>query len=204
MIHVMVANNMVKKAGRLYTTEAGDARMAATWLNAAVRTAAGKRILALRDDLAALLRLLEPGRALYLQRAGLPSLNARLERYLFSPALMFDPQTDQFQTSTLPRNNSGPKAMLGDIEVCESTVAAALVRLAAQRRLEMLHLCDSCGAAWHVAARSIDRFCSTRCRDAWHARSPEGVQRRREIQRRYRQNVNLMHTKQDAARKGRS
>lgn len=187
--HDMEPMNVVTRAGRFYTTEAGDGRLCAAWLNAAGRTPAAKRILNLREELERLLRLREPGRAQYLQRAGLPAINARLEVYLFSPALSFNADTHQFHASPLPKSRPGPTAMLDSIEIDEATVAAALVRLTAQRRLSLLHLCDCCGAVWHVASRAIDRFCSTRCRDAWHASTPEGRARRREIQRRYRANI---------------
>ncbi len=191
----------------MYTTEAGDARLAATWLNASTKTPAARRILTLRDELLALLRLREPGRAQYLQRMGLPELNRRLERYWFSPMLSLDPKTNRFQSSQSPKSVPGPTAILKDgtreILIRESTVAAALVRLAAQRRLNMLHRCDAC-EKWHVAPRSIDRFCSDQCRTQWHAQSPEYLDRRRQIQREYRARVTAKIAAENAALKGRN
>jgi len=206
MIRVMVATNVVTRAGRMHTTEAGDARLAALWLNVAARTQAGERILHLRDELQHLLKASGPGRGQYITLAT-SALNRALKDYLFSPFLMFDPQAGQWKYTQLPQSKRGPTAQFNEdgqnILIRESTVAAALVRLFVQGKLGLLHLCDQCQKVWHVAPRNIDRFCCSKCRDAWHAKSTDGLERRREIQRRYRQNLKRKIAAQDAALKGR-
>jgi hypothetical protein len=158
----------------------------------------------LRDELASLLRIREPGRTEYFQRSAIPSINKWLERYRFSPALAFDSQSDSFWYWPRPATKTGPTVTLNDGEypilVDESTAAAALVRLFVARRLDMLHLCDYCKTTWHVAPRSIDRFCSAKCRDAWHAK----FDNREAIQRRYRVKLKTKTAAEEAAyKKGR-
>jgi hypothetical protein len=90
-------------------------------------------------------------------------------------------------------SKSGPKVWVSDglltVGVGESEAATALARLFARDELHTVHLCDNCRAKWHIAPRSIDRFCSKECRESWYTKSPNYAAKRREIQKRYRDNL---------------
>jgi hypothetical protein len=135
-------------------------------------------------------------------------LNRQLSSYTFVPMLAllnFTSCEIRYIAAPAPKNARGPIVKIGDgqitIAVNESAAATALARLAAREELHTVHACDQCGT-WHVAPRSIDRFCSKECRETWHTKSPNYAARRREIQRNYRKNFRLKIAAEDAARRG--
>lgn len=52
--------------------------------------------------------------------------------------------------------------------------------------LDRLKACDNCGR-FFMARRDVDRFCTTKCRNNWHSKTPDGRKLNRERQRRYRE-----------------
>jgi hypothetical protein len=124
----------------------------------------------------------------------LPDVNRRLAAYGFVPALKptsWQPLSCAYYA--LPKSTRGPFGEVSDgsrtVKVYECHAANALARLFARSELQTVHLCDGCGAIWHVAPRSIDRFCSKECREKWYTKSPKFLEKRREIQQRYRENL---------------
>jgi hypothetical protein len=61
-----------------------------------------------------------------------------------------------------------------------------LCRLAANRELYKVRLCEMCGERWRVSERKMDRFCCQKCREAFYAQSPEFHERKAKNQRKYR------------------
>jgi len=135
-------------------------------------------------------------------------LNRLLSKYTFEPALAYDLDTGIWRFNPVPKGRRGPVIEISEgiftLEVDETAVVAALARLAANRELYKARLCEQCHEVWRVSERKMDRFCSQQCREVWYTASPEYDKRRRDIQRRYRENVNLKNAAQDAARKGRN
>jgi len=124
----------------------------------------------------------------------LQEVNRRLASYTFVPMVActsFDTYRWCYQSA--PKSQRGPIVPVSDgsltVAVGESQAATALARLFARAELRTVHLCDNCRANWHIAPRSIDRFCSKECRENWHTKSPNYAEKRREIQKRYRDNL---------------
>lgn len=195
-----------------------DAFMAVAFLNLK-KTRAVKRVLLLRQHLQQLEDVeaeILTGRAegmdaLQLQSRYigiLQAVNTRLASCTFTPmlaCLSFETYERRFQMG--PKKVRGPVVSVSDggprpAEVDETTAIAALARLFARRELRQVHLCDNCNACWHVAERSIDRFCSDKCREVFHTKSPSYAAKRREIQRTYRANVKRKILLEDEKRKG--
>ncbi len=76
-----------------------------------------------------------------------------------------------------------------DRHISEGDAVMALVRLASTRELGKIHLCEKCNDRWHVAKRSIDRFCSAECREAFYVKSAQYKDRKAANQRRYREQL---------------
>jgi len=133
------------------------------------------------------------------------ALNRRLARYALVPALAYDPQMGLWHYSALPKRIRGPvvkirietntpiQGMTAPLVVCEASVVSALARLASQKEIGKVRLCEQCHDSWFVSQREIDRFCSGACRKDFHAESEEGKRRHREAQQRYRANLRASH-----------
>jgi len=118
------------------------------------------------------------------------ALNQRLARYTHVPGLAYSLDSGAWRFGMVPKHRRGPEIVIEDqsvsVRVDESTVVAALCRLAASRELHKVRLCEQCGEQWRVSERKIDRFCSPQCREAFYAKSPEFRQRKATNQRNYR------------------
>jgi hypothetical protein len=119
------------------------------------------------------------------------ALNLILSRYAFVPVLAWDLDTGIWRCSAVPRDVRGRTIQVSDggmtVQVNEAAVVAALARLAANRKLHKVRLCEECRERWQVAERKVDRFCSAKCREAYYAHSPEYLPKKAEAQRRYRE-----------------
>lgn len=120
-------------------------------------------------------------------------LNVRLTRYAHVPALDYSPDFALWRFGMVPKRPSGPEIVIEDqslrARVNESSVIAALCRLAANRELHKVRLCEMCGKRWRVSERKIDRFCSQKCREEFYAKSPEYLERKATNQRKYREGL---------------
>lgn len=112
-------------------------------------------------------------------------------RYTFVPALDFAIPSAAWRFNTVPKLLGGPETKIKDriftLLISEASVVAALARLATQRELYKVRLCDQCSERWRVSAREMDRFCSDRCRDAFRASAPGFKERAAKRQSDYRQ-----------------
>jgi hypothetical protein len=123
-------------------------------------------------------------------------LNVLLGRYSFKKALAYNITARRWWITEIPKNPRGPQieieneVQFSKIRVTEAWVAASLASLAASHELGKVHLCTNCQERWHVALRSIDRFCSGQCRDHFHTHSDAYRERKAANQRKYRENLN--------------
>ncbi|HUV69757.1 MAG TPA: hypothetical protein VMW15_08870 [Terracidiphilus sp.] len=121
------------------------------------------------------------------------ALNVLLARYAHVPALAYSLNSGIWRFGMVPKHPRGPEIKLSDesfnVRVNESTVIAALARLAANHELHKVRLCETCGERWRVSERKIDRFCSQQCRDAFHISSPDYKDRKAANQRKYRESL---------------
>jgi hypothetical protein len=200
---------------------ATDARQAVTFLNLK-KSPAVRRVLTIRAKLANITALADALRAETFPKEiaamhprlarqhelgqHIVELNRLLTPYTFIPMIaLLDFRSCELRYSAAPKSARGPVVLITDgestIKVTESAAATALTRLAARGELNTVHACDNC-STWHVAPRSIDRFCGKKCREVWHTKSPSYANRRREIQRNYRKNLRKKIAAEDAARKG--
>jgi hypothetical protein len=134
------------------------------------------------------------------------AFNRLLSKYTFVPVMACDLDTGIWRFNPVPKGRRGRVIEVSDgrwtVEVDEAAAVAALARLAANRELYKVRLCEQCHERWFISERRMDRFCSPRCREAWYAESPEYDKRRQDIQRRYRENLRLKIAAQNAALKG--
>lgn len=126
------------------------------------------------------------------------ALNRLIGRYAYVPVLNYSPDYSIWRFNAAPKRLRGPKITVLDEEpgmgfsrvgVDESTVVAALCRLAANRELFKVCLCAQCKKKWRVSERKIDRFCSRECREDYYSKSPEFRERKAANQRNYRQRM---------------
>lgn len=191
------------------------AALTVEWLNASKGTAAYRRVLALRTELEALRAELDtPFQTIEWETAERPTkqsakhlervnefterhrqLNLLLGKYSFKKALAYNLADHRWWLTEIPKNPRGPQIEIEDeiqfrkIRVGEAWVVTALAQLAASRELSTVHLCENCQERWHVALRSIDRFCSDKCREHFHTHSDAYRARKRKIQQEYRQRI---------------
>lgn len=193
-----------------------NAAITVEWLNAAKGTVAYRSVLALRAELEALRAELDkPFQAIEWKTAKRPTkqsaeylqrlndftkrhgqLNVLLEKYTFTNRLGYNLTSHDWWLTSIPKNSRGPQITiekelrgLPKILATEAWVALALASLAANRELSKVHLCENCKKRWHVALRSIDRFCSDECREHFHTDSDAYRDRKRKIQQEYRRNL---------------
>lgn len=192
---------------RVRSISRSDAFLAVEWLNATKGTPAHRRALKIMGELASLRKTLDFLRkpkpadiSEWTKRAqtqeefrrrhnAFNKLLAR--RYLYVPALAYDLKSGYWHFGTLSKRQRGRVIALNDsrltIRVDESGVVAALLRLAANRELYKVRLCENCRESWLVCNRpTLDRFHSSRCRESYYAKSPEYHDRKAHNQRTYR------------------
>lgn len=123
--------------------------------------------------------------------ARLNAMNLTLARYSFNLFLGYGvPGNTKYYSMPAVVNWRSKRLWsfrLGRHDFIEADAVLALVRLDANGELGKVHLCSHCKKRWHVARRSIDRFCSAQCREAFYIESPEYRPRKRENQRKYRE-----------------
>ncbi|HUX65578.1 MAG TPA: hypothetical protein VMV42_00390 [archaeon] len=208
-----------------------DAFQAVEWLNATKGTASYRRVLAVRQELEELgtafhdlrMHLIEAIKSRidarkmdevsslseqFRQRHN--ALNRMLARYAHVPALAYNVETSVWRFGMVPKRSRGKEIKLEDqfltVRINESSVISALARLAANRELYKVRLCEHCVQCWRVSERKIDRFCSKKCREAFYAKSEDFLKRKAKNQRLYRQNQKERDERQfaDSLRKNES
>jgi hypothetical protein len=212
-------NTQTEMKRRIRSLSFSDAVIAVEWLNAVPRTAAYRRVTAVRaelEELGAMLVSLRQERQRWKGRrpksdaeiqenldAGRQSvavgeklrqqhnaLNEQLVRYVYVPALAYSLDSGVWRFGMVPKHSRGPEIKVSDeafdVLVSESIVVAALARLAANRELYKVRLCEQCKEVWRVSLRVIDKFCSPKCRETFHAKSPGYHERKAASQRDYR------------------
>ena len=196
-----------------------DAVLAVEWLNEAMGTPSYTRVLRVRQELEALgtmlaelRKRLTEGRARFIETSRLDltgdleygrlaerfhrrhnALNRLLSPYAHVPAFAYSIKAGVWHFGMVPKRSRGPEIKV-DVEhvpvrMNESSTIAALARLAANRELHKVRLCEQCRERWLVSERQIDRFHNQQCRDAYHAKSPGYHDRKAANQRAYRQRV---------------
>jgi hypothetical protein len=190
-----------------------DAFLVVQWLNAAKGTASYQRVLRVRRKLEALgamlgdlRKRLAEGRASR-DVAGMPefarfaerfrkrhnAFNRSLARYAHVPAFAYNIESGVWRFSMVPARPCGREIKLANqyltVRVNESSVVAALARLAANGELYKVRLCEQCGERWRVSERLRDRFCSQECREAFYVKSPGYHERKAANQARYREGL---------------
>ncbi len=190
-----------------------DAIRAVEWLNATKGSPAYKRVVGLRAHLAALSGSMdayqreEAPEALLKIRGHFRAVNEILARCSYVPVVAIDAKANVLRWNAASKADRGPVVTVSDgeltVEVREADAAMALLRLASGRVLYQARLCDQCKSVWIVSGRQMDRFCSAGCREAWYTKSDAYRQRRREIQRNYREQLRRKIAAEDARQKGR-
>lgn len=203
----------LKKRKQLLTRS--DASIVVEWLNAAKGTPAYRRVLNVRRELENIgnalsdlrLRLVEVVKAT--RRGPLKmdevnrlrerfrkrhnALNRLLARYVHVPALAYSIETSVWRFGMVPRRHSGSVVKIDDggllVRVSETSVIAALARLAVNREVYKVRLCENCDQNWVFARRKIDRFCCDDCRVSFHVHSEEGKRSHRNAQAKYRKQL---------------
>lgn len=125
--------------------------------------------------------------------ARVEALNKRIAKFVFCPVMVYYPSSDEWRYQVIPRKPRGRQILISydgqPVQVNAATAVAALCRLAANGELHKLRLCEWCKASWRVSERAIDRFCSDECRQDWYKSQPTFKQRRKKIQREYRERL---------------
>lgn len=192
------------------------AALTVEWLNASKGTAAYRRVLALRTELEALrVELDKPFQPIEWETATRPTaksaehlqrlneftkrhdqLNVLLGRYSFKKALAYNLTARRWWLTDVAKNPRGPQVEIENevgfpkIRVTEAWVAAAMASLAASRELSKVRLCDNCQRIWLVSIRpTLDRFCSSECREHFHTHSDAYRERKAATQRNYRKKL---------------
>jgi hypothetical protein len=117
------------------------------------------------------------------------AFNKLIGRYTLTPLMEYSPKYDIWRFNAVPKGLRGPKIIIDGIRVDESTVVAALCRLAARRELYKVRLCELCRECWRVSEREMDKFCSQKCREAFYAQSSDFRDRKAKNQQKYRENM---------------
>jgi hypothetical protein len=195
-----------------------DAVMVVEWLNAARGTATQRRVLEIRRDLGVLGAALEslhqrsqkfpspaaarskPLTAQELDyqedcdkfRERHNELNRILKAYPLCPVMGYNIELGLWRYNAVPRAKIGREIEVTlkgvKVRVNAISVVAAMTRLAANRELHKIRLCEQCQKNWRVSEREMDRYCSQPCREAAYQSRPGYAEKRRNIQRRWREN----------------
>lgn len=173
--------------GRLRSISYSDARMAVEWLNASQGTAAYQNVIALRTELEEFRKMLDSlnrtksgGERSYAEIMLLERHNAlrkRVAQYLHVPDFAYSVHSGIWRFGMVPKRLRGPVITIEDqpitVRVSEATVIDALCRLATNRELYKVRLCEECGERWRVSEREMDRFCTDKCREINKSHSQE-------------------------------
>ena len=120
--------------------------------------------------------------------------NRLLSKYTFEPVLGYDPDTGIWRFNPVPKDMRGRaiEVSVGNltVQVNEASVVAALARLAANRELHKVRLCEQCKQNWRISERQIDRYCSQACREAFYRAQPDFKRRKARNQKNWRQKDN--------------
>ncbi len=123
------------------------------------------------------------------------SLNARLSKYKFRPAVAYA----RLPGTISAVQNIWAGGMVPDVKkrwfqttlngwpISEGDAVLSLVRLDLSGELHKVALCEMCKKNWRVAAKSHYKFCSGECRVAYYAESPDFNSRKAANQREYRE-----------------
>ena len=118
------------------------------------------------------------------------AFNHLIARYTYVPVLDYSGDYGIWRFNAVPKRSRGPIITVSDgssrVRADESTVIAALCRLAASRELYKVRLCETCKERWRVSEREMDRFCSQKCRESFYAKSSEFHERKAKNQQNYR------------------
>lgn len=127
------------------------------------------------------------------------AFNKLLASYAYVPVLDYSSDYSVWRFNAKPKRLRRPEITVNDgssrVRVDESTVIAALCRLAANRELFKVRLCAQCEKHWRVSERAMDRFCGQKCRESFNAKSPEFHQRKAANQRKYRKNLKSLQAR---------
>ncbi|MDR3752860.1 MAG: hypothetical protein P4K93_09330 [Terracidiphilus sp.] len=202
---------------RIRSQSFSDAVLAVEWLNAAKGTAAYRHVLDVRRGLEELragidrfsraqatmrasgvIKVREQERDIAELTARHDKLDALMREYSFHPEMIYSFASGIWALDMVPKHPRGRQVVLHGqgfaflprrVQVSEPVVIVALARLAANHELYKVRLCETCGERWRVSERQLDRFCSPKCREAFHSKSPEYHERKAANQRRYRANL---------------
>ncbi len=113
-----------------------------------------------------------------------------LSRYSFRPVMAYDVVSGIWRYNAVSRKARGPIVKLTagtvTISVGEVDVVVALARLAANRELYKVRLCQQCRARWKAVDRKMDRFCGKDCRELFRWSQEETREKHARAQREYR------------------
>jgi len=206
------------KPQRIRSQSHKDALGAVEWLNESKGTAAYKRVLGIRQELEKLTKMRNGSKlraeemVAFTERCN--ALNELLARYMHVQTIGYSTLSADWSLQMVPKptktkrdnltltvaeglvlalgHGAGPDLEISGesitFPITEAWVVAALGRLANQRELFRVRLCDQCGQRWRVSMREMDRFCSNKCRDAFHFTSDLGKARNAARQATFRLN----------------
>jgi hypothetical protein len=181
-----------------------DAFLSVEWLNSPQGAEARSRVLQVRDALEKLMKAHDDNAEdLDEQRE---AVNQLLARYTYVPQVGSSWRVDmvpQIQpkagadslsvtmSGELVAYGYGPESLAVDGDhdsfiVSEGYVVAALGRLADQRELYKVRLCEQCQSRWRISQREMDRFCSDLCRITSFQNSEDYKDRQQKHQANYR------------------
>ncbi len=198
---------------RIRSQSFSDAVLAVEWLNAAKGTAAYRRVLDVRKELEELragidrssrahrgpvVKAKDWERDIAELKTRHDKLDGLMRGYSFHPEMTYSFASGIWALDMVPRHPRGRQvAVHGQgfaflprrVQVSEPVVIVALARLAANRELYKVRLCEMCGERWRMSEREIDRFCSPECRKAFYEKSPKYRERKASNQRQYRERL---------------
>jgi hypothetical protein len=123
------------------------------------------------------------------------AFNRMIARYTLVPLMEYSRDYGIWKFNAAPKVLRGPKITINGMRVDESTVIAALCRLAARHELYRVRLCEMCRERWRVSEREMDKFCSRKCREAFYAGSSEFRAKKARNQRDFRAREKERHTR---------
>jgi hypothetical protein len=115
-------------------------------------------------------------------------LNAVLAAYTFRPAVDFIVVADLRIAGLMAVSSARSRVVVGDRTISEADAVFYLTKLYLTDRLQMLRLCKFCKERWVAATKSHYQFCS-KCRGKTYAGTDEFREKRRKIQKAYRQRL---------------
>jgi hypothetical protein len=199
-----MTKKILTRKQRIRSQSYTDALLCVEWLNSPQGAEARSRVLQIQDGLEKLMKARDDNAEdLDEQR---DAVNQLLARYTYVPQVGYSWSFDMVpqlrpkagedslsvtMTDGLVAYGYGPESLAVDGDhdsfiVSEEYVVAAMGRLANQRELYKVRLCEQCRERWRLAERTIDRFCSDLCRITSFQNSKDYKERQRKHQERYR------------------